>query len=247
MNFNFQLDNKSSKAKYRQIVDSVIDEIGLGELKLGDRIPSLNQMTQTYQLSQDTVLSAYNELRSRGIISSAVGKGYFVAKTDINTGHKVFVLFDKMTAYKEILYESMMATAGKKTDLDIYFHHGNQKVFNSLISDAAGDYTAYVIVPIVSKATDQALEQLPLKKIFILDQGIERYGMKYRSVCQNFEKDIVRVLQNEQKQLNGFKRIRLVKNDQRQQFSEIERGFNTFCKQSGIRGEVLKSIEEYRI
>lgn len=128
-----QINNDSGTAKYRQIVKSILGAIEKGDLKLGDQIPSLNLWMKETGLSQDTILNAYNELKFRGIISSSVGKGYYVTKTEFLEEHRIFVLFDKMTPYKETLYESMKQTAGQKAVLDIYFHHGNQKVFENLL------------------------------------------------------------------------------------------------------------------
>ncbi|NJK94931.1 MAG: GntR family transcriptional regulator [Bacteroidales bacterium] len=56
----------------------------------GDKIPSLNELCKKHGLSQDTVLMAYNELKSRGIITTSIGKGYFIANTQVNFDHKVF-------------------------------------------------------------------------------------------------------------------------------------------------------------
>ena len=112
------ISESSGIAKYKQIVASIITAIGEGELQLGDKIPSLNTLTSQYNLSQDTVLTAYNELKHRGIISSSVGKGYFIAKTDITERHNIFLLLDKMTAYKEVLYDSIKKFAADKAVID---------------------------------------------------------------------------------------------------------------------------------
>ena len=247
MNHLIQIDNDSGTAKYRQIVQSILGAIEKGELKLGDQIPSLNLWIQETGLSQDTILTAYNELKFRGIISSSVGKGYYVTKTEILEEHHIFVLFDKMTPYKETLYESMKQTAGQKAVLDIYFHHGNQKVFDTLLKNAIGHYTAYMVVPIISNQTDMILSGIPRRKVVILDQGIARYGKKYRSVCQTFEKDIFDSLSVHIERIKKYKKIYFIHQDRRQQFKELENGFRTLCSTYKLKSAVLPGLEEHRI
>ncbi|NJN24585.1 MAG: GntR family transcriptional regulator [Cyclobacteriaceae bacterium] len=238
-----KINDASGTAKYKQIVESIIAAIGDGKLQLGDKIPSLNALTSQYSLSQDTVLTAYSELKHRGIISSSIGKGYFIAKTDIAERHNIFLLLDKMTAYKEVLYDAMKKSIGDSAVIDIYFHHGNQKAFDTLIKNAAGNFTAYMIVPIISSETDEVLKILPKKKVFIIDQGLVRYGKKYRSVCQHFEKDILRGLNEAVDAIKKYKHIYFVHNDQRQQFKELEKGFISFCKQHQLPYQLLRGIK----
>ena len=59
--------------KYKQIIASIEDAIVSGTLKKGDQLPSLNSIRDTHKLSRDTVLMAFNELKTRGIIQSVVG------------------------------------------------------------------------------------------------------------------------------------------------------------------------------
>ena len=68
-----QFVNGSHVPKYRQIIDSVLVLVRAGNLVKGDKIPSLNELCKKHNLSQDTVLMAYYELKSRGIITSSIG------------------------------------------------------------------------------------------------------------------------------------------------------------------------------
>ena len=73
-----KIDLNRSARKYEQIINSVIGNIEDSILKPGDRLPSINEVSEEYYLSRDTVERAYVELRERGIVSSIPGKGYFV-------------------------------------------------------------------------------------------------------------------------------------------------------------------------
>jgi DNA-binding GntR family transcriptional regulator len=53
-------------------------------LKIGDRLPSINEISAEYYLSRDTVEKAFNELRKKGIITSVKRRGYFISSTDFD-------------------------------------------------------------------------------------------------------------------------------------------------------------------
>ncbi|MDX1283488.1 MAG: winged helix-turn-helix domain-containing protein [Draconibacterium sp.] len=104
------IDSKSSKPKYRQIIDSVFNAIERKALKKGDKVPSINQICADFNLSRDTVMMAFNELKAKGILHSQPGKGYYIATTEIQHEERIFVLFDELNAFKEDLYNSFISS-----------------------------------------------------------------------------------------------------------------------------------------
>jgi len=103
------INERSKVPKYKQIVSSIEQAILVGQLKKGDRLPSLNAIKLRHELSRDTVLVAFNELKNRGIIHSVVGKGYYVSSENIAVAQKIFVLFDELNSFKEDLYNSFLS------------------------------------------------------------------------------------------------------------------------------------------
>ena len=91
------------KPKYKQIIASIEDAILNGVLKKGDKLPSLNRIKDQHSLSRDTVLTAFNELKTRGIIQSIVGKGYYITSENVEVNQKIFLLFDEFNSFKEDL------------------------------------------------------------------------------------------------------------------------------------------------
>ena len=73
-----RIDESSTIPKYLQVVNAIISDIEEGILKHGQRIPSINETSEMYYLSRDTVEKAYKELRERGIINSVRGKGNYI-------------------------------------------------------------------------------------------------------------------------------------------------------------------------
>lgn len=246
-NIEIQFEDDSITPKYRQIIGAIQLKINAGELKKGDRLPSLNQWTKQYGLSQDTVLMAYNDLKSKGIIMSQVGKGYFVQSEKSDYQHKVLLVFDRLTAYKEELYDSFKAALKKDGIEQIFFHHNNPKMFQTIIDGAIGEYSEYVIMPLDSPGSDLFITKLPQNKVFILDQGRKKYKNSYPYVCQDFERDIYRMLKKNAALVSKYKRMILVIRNLKSHYKEIATGFRDFCKQHPIDFEVASEIKSFEI
>ncbi len=234
------IKEKSGIPKYKQIVASIEDAIVRGTLKKGDKLPSLNSIKNQHAISRDTVLTAFNELKTRGIVQSIVGKGYYVTSENIDINQNIFLLFDEFNSFKEDLYNSFLTGMGKNVQVDIFFHHFNLDVFNKLINDNAGDYSYYVIMPANLVGTEHAINRLPNDKVYILDQmHIEL--MDYPSIHQNFKKDIYQGLQAGLKQIKKYQKAILLYNEERQPKGILD-GFNLFCSHNGIQNEVIDTL-----
>lgn len=64
---------------YLQIKDEIKDLINTGKLKEGDKIPSVNDITQKYGVSPITAVRVFKELSRENYASPEKGKGYFVS------------------------------------------------------------------------------------------------------------------------------------------------------------------------
>lgn len=233
--------------KYRQIIEAILNLIEMGALKKGDQIPSLTDMCKTYNLSQDTVLAAYNDLKSKGIIISRIGKGYFVSKTRSDVQHNVLLLFDTFTAYKENLYQSLKSSLISKSNEQIFFHNNNIKMFQTILEDSAGEYSEYVIMPIDHPLAFESIRKLPSNKVYILDLGREKYKKLFPYVCQDFERDIYRVLKSNGLLIRKYQRMILVIPTQQFHFRSIAKGFKDFCKQLPISFEIVNTLSTFNI
>ncbi len=77
---NFQIDFKSGKPVYLQLVDQVRYAAASGALRAGDVLPSIRPLAEELRLNRNTVAKAYAELEGTGIIETLPGKGCFVKK-----------------------------------------------------------------------------------------------------------------------------------------------------------------------
>jgi len=75
----FQLDLKSRKSIYEQIVDNVKELIMTGILNAEDKIPSVRELSKTLTVNPNTIQKAYRELEYQGYLYTVSGLGTFVA------------------------------------------------------------------------------------------------------------------------------------------------------------------------
>jgi len=74
--------NRAGKTPaYRQIADSVREQVALGRLKPGERLPAIRELAQRLGLDPGTVARAYQELERDGAITARGRSGSFIAET----------------------------------------------------------------------------------------------------------------------------------------------------------------------
>jgi len=205
-----QIDPSLTTPVYKQIVQSISRNIDNGILNKDDMLPSVNQISAEFSLARGSVFTAYNELRSSGIIDSIPGKGYFVLSTETRQKKKIFLLFSTFTPYKETLYNALLNNLPETCSLDIYFHHHSIRMFETLIREQGAYYNTFVIMPEVNDNTLGILSKLDLKHTFLLDVGLKEYRENYPGVYQNFEKDIFSILMDSEQLVKKYKRLFLL-------------------------------------
>ena len=232
---------KSNKSKYKLVVDYVIDGINEGRLKKGAWIPSLNEFREMYGLSRDTVFSGIRELKSRGIIKSNPGVGYYIVSTRVPFKHNIFLLFNEFNEFKEDIYNSFMETVGNSATVDLYFHNYNRKVFETLVNNANHKYTTYIIMSGKFADIGPLLESLS-GNVFLLDHYHSELKGKYSSVFQNFEKDTYEALVYGLSNLRKYKHIVMVQKESKGPFERYD-GLRAFCKEHGFTHECIGEIQ----
>lgn len=75
----FQIDLKSRKAIYEQIIDNFKELIMTGVMKPEDKVPSVRDLAKTLTINPNTIQKAYRELETQGYIYTVSGLGSFIA------------------------------------------------------------------------------------------------------------------------------------------------------------------------
>jgi len=74
----FQLNFKSGKPVYLQVVDQVKADAASGAVRAGEPLPSIRPLAELLRVNRNTVAKAYAELENAGVIETIAGKGCFV-------------------------------------------------------------------------------------------------------------------------------------------------------------------------
>lgn len=73
-----QLNYKSGKPVYLQVVDQVKAAAASGALRPGEPLPSIRPLAEQLRVNRNTIAKAYAELESQGVIETLPGKGCFL-------------------------------------------------------------------------------------------------------------------------------------------------------------------------
>lgn len=74
-----QIDLKSRRPIYEQVIDQFKELIIAGVMKPEDKIPSVRELAKQLTINPNTIQKAYRELESQGYIYTVSGLGSFIS------------------------------------------------------------------------------------------------------------------------------------------------------------------------
>ena len=81
----FRIDPELNIPIYQQMVDSVSTAIRSGSLPNGQKLPTVQEVSQSQNIARGTVKRAYDELEHEGLIQKVQGRGTFVSYRRVDT------------------------------------------------------------------------------------------------------------------------------------------------------------------
>ncbi len=243
----FRIDEQSSTPKYLQITNAVLKALETGELQEGALLPSINELSFELDISRDTAEKSYRHLKKLGVIGSVPGKGYFIAQTDFRQHIKVFLLFNKLSAHKKIIYDSLVKTLGEKAAIDFYIYNNDFNLFKKLIEQRRVEYTHHVIIPHFLEGGEGAADVInkhQLQHLILLDKRIAGIQQLYGAVYEDFDKDIYQALEQAKDRLSQYQTLRIIFPDYTYHPTEILNGFVRFCDQYAFNYSVIRELPD---
>jgi DNA-binding transcriptional regulator YhcF (GntR family) len=241
-----KFDPNSTKPKYVQLIDGIVDAIDSGLLARGQQLPSINVVANEFSMARMTVTKAYDELKERGLISSHHGKGFYVTSTDTRSNLNLFILMDALTPYKEILLDNILAGFNEQVSYNLFFHYHDINLFESLITDNLGKYNHYIVLPHFNISVAKILTKIPKDKLLILDIDVTEFSNEYAILYQNFETNIYEGLKLCLDKIKKYSIINLVLSQKSFQYTPngIIHGFTRFCQDFEIKFDIIPDLEE---
>lgn len=249
-----EIDENSRIPKYRQIVNSIIHNISNGYLKIDEKIPSINKLSEEFYLSRDTVEKAYNILKERNIISSIRGKGYYITRTKLISKINILFLVNKLSSYKMLIYNSFINSIGANSHTELHIYHCDESLFLNLLEKNKAAYDYYVIMPhfkteklnhvSFTEESLKFLKKIPKEKLIILDNSKPLLDIGNIEVYQDFENDIFNALTEGLTKIKKYHKLILVYPEKSvyPYPKRILHGFRKFCVQNSLDFEILNEI-----
>lgn len=244
---NIQISNFSSTPKYIQLADAILDGVKNGLLKVGDMLPSINELSIHLDISRDTVEKGYKLLKRDEVISSTPGKGYFIAKTVVNDRKKIAFFLNKLSAHKKIVYDSFVTEMGDDSYIDLFVYNSDIAYLHALISNLTKVYDHYIVFPHFKEGRDfapEVLSLIPAGKLMLLGRFVDGIHGKFSAVFENYEKDIYEALEKAREELSKYKHIKLMFPDYSDYPKSIIKGFYRFCQQYAFEHSLLEDLEQ---
>lgn len=240
-------DEFSATPKYQQLANSIVKAIEDGKLQVDDMLPSINELSFQFEICRDTAEKGYKFLKNQGIIGSVPGKGYFIKNVDVNRTTKIFLMFNKLSPHKKIIYDSLVETLGDKAAIDFYIYNNDLALFRKLLENSKTDYHFYVILPHFIEGGDTAhkiINTIPKEKLILLDKIIPGVNGSFGAVYENFERDIFTALEQALTQLQKYHTVKLIFPENSYYPNEIVNGFISFCQEFTFNYKVVHDITD---
>ncbi len=242
------MDEFSATPKYLQLTNSVLKAIETGKIKKNDLMPSINELSFELEISRDTAEKGYKYLKKMGVLGSVPGKGYFIQNADFKPTLKVFLLFNKLSAHKKIIYDAFMAALGEYAAVDFYIYNNDFGLFKKLLVEKKDeDYSHFVIIPHFREGEERAPEiinTIPRNKLILLDKIIPGIEGEYCAVYENFEADIYGALEKARDHLSKYHTIKVIFPNYTYHPVEILDGCRRFCQEYAFTFKVVDNITE---
>jgi DNA-binding transcriptional regulator YhcF (GntR family) len=244
------IDADSITPRYLQLSNSVLKAVREKKIGKGYLLPSINDMSYEMEVSRDTVERAYKHLKKLGIIQSVHGKGYFISHDELEPQQHIFLLFNKLSAHKKIVYDSFVSSLGDTALIDFYIYNNNYSLFKKLLMNKWDEYSHYVIMPHFLEGGEYAHElinRIPKDKLVLMSKLLPGIEGNYAAVYENYEKDIYNALAQALDKLKKYDSITIVFPEYTYHPKEILTGFIHFCQDYAFNYEVSSSTEKLKI
>ncbi len=236
------LQQVNTLSKHEQLVHGILESIDVGILAIGDQLPSINNMVGELGYARKTIVKAYEELKERGLVESKKLKGYFIISQETKVTLKIALLLFSFRRFQEDFYNTFREELGKRFQIDVFFHHNNTAIFDTIIANVRGKYGMYVVAPIPDPVIRPGLESIDPSKLLIIDRYIQ-LKREYSYICQEFEEATYKKLEQLLPAIRNFEHFVLFFYEDQDVPMGIKKAFNKFLTDYNISGSIKKNYK----
>jgi len=231
-----------SYSKHDRLVQGIINAIDEKVLVTDEMLPSINTMIRELRFSRDTVVKGYQELINRGLVGSTRGRGYYVTNGNTEQTLQVALLMYNMDTFEEQFYRSFRSELGRNVHLNVYFHHGNIDIFETILTQIKGKYGMFVVAPIPHQRTRALLEAIPRHRFLMVDR-YEPLDGEFNYITQEFENASYETFMELAPVIRQFDEMIFFHSPDSFDPKEIPIAFKRFLKNAKIKGSLIREYK----
>ena len=236
------LKKVTGTTKHQCIISGIQGGIETEVLKKGDTLPSINQLSSELGYSRETVVKAYSELKDKGILDSKQGLGYFISDAPFSNKTKIALVLYGFQTFQQTFYNTLRKALGEAYDIDVFFHHNNLSVYQTILQNIKARYHKYIIAPIETNQMDEYLLAIPSSKTLFVDR-YHYLNDKIAHITQEFEISLSVVFDSLVNEIKAFDQVIFYYKDNVDYPKEIKSAFTAFCKRSKIKYEMYSDFD----
>ena len=236
------IGTSKSVTKQHKIMRGIMNCIESGHYGLGDILPSVNELSNNVGCARETVVKVYADLKNRGIIKSKQGVGFFVASNNMALKQSVALVLYGFQTFQQDFYNTFRKALGEDYQLDIFFHHNNLLIYESILDSIHGKYGMYVVAPIQDEKAQDLLHDFNNDRLLIIDR-YQYINDQVSRVTQEFEQSLLRVFEELTEKINKYKKVILYYRDDADYPKGIYDAAIKYMSQQKINMEVYNEFE----
>lgn len=241
----FNTEPRQKGLKYQQVVKAVINDIDAGVLRIGDRLPSLNEACLDWYISKDSIKRAYETLSQLGLITSINRKGYFISGKSNRRFQRVLMITGQLTESVKQLHACIASQAGEGVLIDICTYNHHQELLRELIEKHVGNYHYFLLTPHFSgidALTVQCLKNLPCNQLILVGSQWKEVLRHGHQICYGSTSVLFDALENKLAVLKKYKKLNLVLPENDFCSSDYIRAFRQFSIQYNFDFELIEEL-----
>lgn len=250
MGRKFVINTQVSIPVYKQVISQIEQKIISGEYAPGYHLPSMNELAADLEISKETIKKAYAILRDKGVVEPRQGKGFFVKGLEGERPLRILLIFDKLSSYKQVLFQSFIGKFDGNAEVTIRIHDQNLDTLELFIDENVDNFDYYVVAPhfslepAVQKRMLKLLKRIPNRKLILVDRNLPDLPGNYGAVYQDFASDISHALAEGLDKLMISSKLNVIIMPNSLYSVYIKQAVAKFCDDNGISVEFHYGVSE---
>lgn len=242
-----EFDNYSLTPKYLQLANAISKNVDENRIVEGYVLPSINCMAYEIDISRTTVEKAYKYLKDKGYIIAIPGKGYYVHNINTTQQIRVFMLFNKLSVHKKMIYDAFAKALGHNVIIDFYIYNNDFSLFKKILTEVKTDYSYYIIIPHFLDEVDNAHEiiirTVPDGKLILMSLLLNGLRGDYGAIYEDFEQNIYDSLYKAIERLRKYEKLNIIFPKYTYHPNTILKGFTRFCQDYAFDYHIISDID----